>query len=72
MRLPRSQPRTVDAHVVQPQAVDLVRPFPSSGSGPWLHTDPHDRPGDVFGGETTLVTGPEHPAYLLLSVIPPR
>ncbi|MGH2547002.1 MAG: CocE/NonD family hydrolase C-terminal non-catalytic domain-containing protein, partial [Actinomycetota bacterium] len=40
------------------------------GSGPFLHDDPRDRPADVFGGEVTLHTGDEHPAYLLLPVIP--
>jgi len=42
------------------------------GCGPFLHDDPRDRPADVFGGVTTLHVGPEHPAYLLVPVIPPR
>jgi predicted acyl esterase len=46
--------------------------FRSRGSGPWLHDDPHDRPADIFGGETTLHTGPGREAYLLLPVIPQR
>jgi len=46
--------------------------FRSRGSGPWLHDDPHDRPADIFGGRTTLHTGPGREAYLLLPVIPPR
>jgi predicted acyl esterase len=46
--------------------------FRSRGSGPWLHDDPHDRPADIFGGQTTLYTGPGREAYLLLPVIPPR
>jgi uncharacterized protein len=46
--------------------------FRSRGSGPWLHDDPHDRPADIFGGETTLHTGPLREAYLLLPIIPPR
>jgi uncharacterized protein len=46
--------------------------FRSRGSGPWLHDDPHDRPADIFGGQTTLHTGPGREAYLLLPVIPPR
>jgi predicted acyl esterase len=46
--------------------------FRSRGSGPWLHDDPHDRPADIFGGQTTLHTGPGREAFLLLPVIPPR
>ena len=40
------------------------------GSGPFLHDGPRDRPEDVFGGNITLSTGPDHPARLLLPVIP--
>jgi predicted acyl esterase len=39
------------------------------GSGPYLHDDPHDRPAELFGGHTTIHTGPEHPSSLLLPVI---
>jgi len=46
--------------------------FRSRGSGPWLHDDPHDRPADIFGGQTTLHTGPGREAFLLLPVVPPR
>ncbi len=46
--------------------------FRSRGSGPWLHDDPHDRPADIFSGQTTLHTGPGREAFLLLPVIPPR
>jgi uncharacterized protein len=42
------------------------------GCGPFLHDDPRDRPRAVFGGRTTLHTGPQHPAYVLLPVVPPR
>jgi predicted acyl esterase len=38
------------------------------GCGPFLHDDPEDRPTGVFGGTTTLHTGPEHEAYLLLPI----
>jgi predicted acyl esterase len=41
-----------------------------SGCGPFTHTDPRDRPAHVFGGTVTLHTGPEHPSWLLLPVIP--
>jgi len=40
------------------------------GSGPFLHTDPEDRPAAVFGGRTTIHTGGAHASYLLLPVIP--
>jgi predicted acyl esterase len=40
------------------------------GCGPFLHDDPEDRPEEVFGGTVTLHTGAEHPAYVLLPVIP--
>ncbi len=43
--------------------------FRSRGSGPWIHDDPWDRPPAVFGGETTLHTGPGQEAHLLLPVI---
>ena len=56
---------------------DFERPTPdganeawvAKGSGPWLHTDPQDRPKELFGGQTTIHTGPEHPSYLLLPII---
>ena len=43
---------------------------PSRGSGPFLHDHPTDRPKEVFGGQTTLHTGPKHRSYLLLPIIP--
>jgi uncharacterized protein len=46
--------------------------FRSRGSGPWLHDDLHDRPADIFGGETTLHTGPGREAQLLMPIIPAR
>ena len=57
---------------------DFERPLPpdvpneawvSRGSGPWLHNHKEDRPEDVFGGETTILTGGEHGSYLLLPII---
>jgi predicted acyl esterase len=41
-----------------------------SGCGPFTHNDPRDRPAHVFGGTVTLHTGPEHPSWLLLPVVP--
>ena len=40
------------------------------GTGGWTHTDPRDRPTDLFGGHTTLYTGSTHPAALLVPVVP--
>jgi predicted acyl esterase len=42
------------------------------GCGPFLHDDPRDRLKAVFGGRTTLHTGPQHPAYVLVPIVPPR
>jgi predicted acyl esterase len=43
---------------------------PLRGSGPYLHSDPTDRPEDVFGGRTTIHTGSGTPSSLLLPVVP--
>jgi len=43
---------------------------PMKGCGPFVHDDPTDRPPAIFGGKVTLHLGPEHPAFLLLPVIP--
>jgi len=40
------------------------------GHGIFLHTDPQDRPTNVYGGMTTLVSSPDEPSYLLLPIIP--
>jgi uncharacterized protein len=51
-------------------------PWPSAfgvtmrGNGIFVHAEPADRPADVFGGETTLISGGARPSYLLLPVIP--
>ncbi len=42
------------------------------GCGPFLHDDPQDRPPEIFGGETTLHTAEDRPAYVLLPVIPSK
>ena len=42
------------------------------GCGPFLHDDPRDRPKSIFGGRTTVYTGPQHLAYVLLPIVPPR
>jgi predicted acyl esterase len=41
----------------------------SKGSGPWLHTNPIDRPRDIFGGKTTVYTGGDKASFLILPVI---
>jgi len=43
---------------------------PMRGHGIFLHNDPSDRPADVFGGITTLTSGPDQWSYLLLPLIP--
>jgi uncharacterized protein len=40
------------------------------GCGPFLHDDPLDRPPGRFGGRTTVYTGGEHAARLLIPVVP--
>jgi uncharacterized protein len=40
------------------------------GCGPFLHDDPRDRPLEIFAGKTTLHSGPNRAAYLLLPIIP--
>ena len=53
-------------------------PWPSvygvemKGHGIFLHTDPHDRRTDIYGGTTTLVSGPDQQSYLLLPFTPGR
>ena len=54
----------------RPGADDSGSVFPAKGSGPWLHTDPADRPAVVFGGTTTIHSGSGHDSHLLLPVIP--
>lgn len=56
---------------------DFMRASPGadplrSGSGPWLHDDTFDRPSSIFGGETTVHTGPDRQSCLLIPVIPKR
>jgi uncharacterized protein len=51
-------------------------PWPSAfgvtmrGNGIFVHTEPADRPADIFGGRTTLISGDDRPSYLLLPVVP--
>lgn len=43
-----------------------------TGVGLFRHDDPDDRPPAIFDGEVTLHIGPEHPAQILLPVIPAK
>ena len=42
-----------------------------AGVGPFTHTDPRDRPPEIFAAANTLHFSPTQPAYLLLPIIPP-
>lgn len=42
---------------------------PLTGSGPFQHNDPADRPPDIFGGRTTVYTGGRSSSWLLVPVI---
>jgi predicted acyl esterase len=46
-------------------------PYPMKGVGPFTHTDPRDRPPEVFGGTNVLHFAEGKMPYLLLPVIPP-
>jgi predicted acyl esterase len=46
--------------------------YPMKGVGPFTHTDPRDRPPEIFGGANTLHFGTDMAPYLLLPIIPPR
>jgi predicted acyl esterase len=43
---------------------------PMKGHGMFVHVDSHDRPADVYGGITALVSGPNRDCYLLLPFVP--
>jgi hypothetical protein len=46
--------------------------YAGRGCGPFIHTNPEDRPADVFGGRVTIHTGGAHGSHLLLPIIPER
>jgi predicted acyl esterase len=46
--------------------------FRMSGSGPFRHDEPDDRPGRLVDAEATIYTGALHPSSLLLPLIPAR
>ena len=45
-------------------------PYPMKGVGPFLHSDPDDRPAVIFGGRYTLHFAAGKQPHLLLPVIP--
>lgn len=55
-----------------PEPLPKLYGIPQRGVSVFLHDDPADRPAAVFGGETTLLTGGDTPASILLPVIPEK
>jgi predicted acyl esterase len=45
-------------------------PYPMKGIGPFTHSDPRDRPPEIFGGRNTLHFAPGKMPFVLLPVIP--
>jgi predicted acyl esterase len=45
-------------------------PYPMKGVGPFTHTNPTDRPQEIFGGKNTLHFASGQEPYVLLPVIP--
>jgi predicted acyl esterase len=45
-------------------------PYPMKGVGPFTHTNPKDRPPEIFGGKNTLHFGETFAPYILLPIIP--
>ena len=43
-----------------------------TGTGPFLHDDPRDRPVAIYGGKTTLHLGGGRENFLLLPIIPEK
>ena len=41
-----------------------------SGVGPFKHDNKVDRPAEIFGKKVKIHTGPNHPSYILLPIIP--
>jgi predicted acyl esterase len=46
--------------------------YPMKGCGPFTHTNPKDRPPEIFGGKNTLHFAPGKTPYVLLPVIPAK
>jgi len=47
-------------------------PYPMKGVGPFTHTNPQDRPPEIFGDTNTLHFAEDRMPYLVLPVIPPK
>jgi predicted acyl esterase len=47
-------------------------PYPMKGVGPFTHTDPNDRPADIFNCKNTLHFRPGKMPYVLLPIISER
>lgn len=43
-----------------------------SGSGPFLHFHPQDRPSDIFGGTYSIHTGGTYESYLQIPIVPSK
>ncbi|MHC4507161.1 MAG: CocE/NonD family hydrolase, partial [Planctomycetota bacterium] len=57
--------------VVLPRGLDDILDLNvQTGSGFFLHNHPEDRPKNVYGGESAIHAGGEHPSYLLVPLIP--
>ncbi|MGM0592293.1 MAG: CocE/NonD family hydrolase C-terminal non-catalytic domain-containing protein, partial [Halobacteriota archaeon] len=41
-----------------------------TGVGPFRHQEAEDRPPEVYGGEVTVHTGPDHPSHVTLPIVP--
>ena len=50
----------------------LEKGGPLTGSGPFLHFHPKDRPPDVFGGTNYIHTGGSYTSYLQIPMVPPK
>jgi hypothetical protein len=46
--------------------------YPMKGVGPFTHTNPKDRPAEIFGGTNTLHFAPGKMPYVLLPIIPAK
>jgi hypothetical protein len=47
-------------------------PYPMKGVGPFTHSNPIDRPANIFGGRNTLHFSRGKEPYLLLPIIPAK
>jgi predicted acyl esterase len=52
-----------------PDEASAANPYPARGCGPFTHTDPVDRPPEMFSGRQTIYGGGAQASYLLLPII---